>query len=126
MDIPNGKCEDAYAYVADIRRYQMAVFSLKQDRSWIIQHSYFHFDPVYVDFNIDGLNYQNSDGLFGITLGKITNSEGERTVYFHPLVSSKEFSVQNSVLKNESYVTSPKAFHAFKVIISKKNYKKIS
>lgn len=54
-------------------------------------------------------------GVFGMALGKISNSEGERTVYFHPFVSTKEFSVQNSVLKNESYVTSPKAYYAFKV-----------
>lgn len=118
--MPNGRCEDAYAYVADIRGYQMAIYTFKGDRSWVIQHSYFHFDPLLVDFNVDGINYQDSDGIFGIALGKPTNSAGERIVYFHPFASSKEFKVLNTVLKNEAYVTTKKAFHEFKVNDKKK------
>jgi Major royal jelly protein len=37
-------------------------------------------------------------------------------LYFHPLASSHEFSVANSVLKNESFCTSPDSFHQFKLL----------
>lgn len=37
----------------------------------------------------------------------------DRTVYFHPLASTKEFSVPNTVLKNEALVTSNRSFSSF-------------
>lgn len=40
----------------------------------------------------------------------------DRSLYFHALASTYEFSVSNSVLKNESFCTSPDAFHSFKVL----------
>lgn len=39
-----------------------------------------------------------------------------RTVYFHAFASTTEFSVPNVVLKNETFVTSRNAYHAFKVL----------
>lgn len=40
----------------------------------------------------------------------------DRTLYFHALVSANEFSVSNSVLKNESFSTSPTSYHAFSLL----------
>jgi Major royal jelly protein len=40
----------------------------------------------------------------------------DRTLYFHALASAFEFSVSNSVLKNETFCTSPDSFHNFKVL----------
>lgn len=40
----------------------------------------------------------------------------DRTVYFHAFASTTEFSVPNSVLKNESFVTSSKAYNAFAIL----------
>lgn len=89
---------------------------MKQQKSWCIKHNFFHFDPLQGDFNVGGINFQWTDGVFGMALGKISNPEGDRTVYFHPFASTKEFMVPNSVLKNETYVTGTKAYHAFKLL----------
>jgi hypothetical protein len=40
----------------------------------------------------------------------------DRTVYFHALASTKEFSVSNTVLKNETFATSPDAYYAFNLL----------
>lgn len=40
----------------------------------------------------------------------------DRTVYFHAMISSNEFSVSNTVLKNESLSTSSESFDAFKLV----------
>jgi len=40
----------------------------------------------------------------------------DRTLYFHALASTYEFSVANGVLKNESFSTSPASYHAYKVL----------
>jgi hypothetical protein len=40
----------------------------------------------------------------------------ERTLYFHALASSFEFSVSNTVLKNETFSTNPDSYHHFKVL----------
>lgn len=40
----------------------------------------------------------------------------DRTLYFHALASTNEFSVSNVVLKNESFCTSSDAFHSYKVL----------
>lgn len=37
-------------------------------------------------------------------------------MYFHALVSTNEFSVENYVLKNESFSTSPAAYHSFNLL----------
>lgn len=44
------------------------------------------------------------------------HSNSDRTVYFHAFSSTTEFSVPNSVLKNESFVTSSRAYRAFSVL----------
>lgn len=40
----------------------------------------------------------------------------DRTVFFHALASNKEFSVSNTVLKNETFATSTDAYHAYKLL----------
>lgn len=39
-----------------------------------------------------------------------------RTIYFHALSSTKEFTVSNRVLQNETHVTSPSAYYDFKLL----------
>lgn len=46
-------------------------------------------------------------------------TSSDRTLYFHALVSSNEFSVENAVLKNETFSTSPSSYHAFKFLGSR-------
>lgn len=40
----------------------------------------------------------------------------DRTVYFHALASTKEFSVPNTVLKNETFATSNDAYYAYTLL----------
>lgn len=44
------------------------------------------------------------------------NSFSDRTVYFHALASTKEFSVPNTVLKNETLATSNDAYYAYTLL----------
>jgi hypothetical protein len=43
-------------------------------------------------------------------------SSSDRTLYFHALASTFEFSVSNSVLKNETFCTSTDSFRHFKLL----------
>lgn len=51
----------------------------------------------------------------------LSTIHSDRTLYFHSLASTYEFSVANSVLKNESFSTNPSStlFHAFNVLGSR-------
>lgn len=94
----------------------MVVYDFKNDRSYRVKHNFFHFDPLQGDLTVGGVNFQWTDGVFGMALGTPTNDQGDRTVYFHALASTKEFSVPNTVLKNESFATSPEAYYAYTLL----------
>lgn len=47
---------------------------------------------------------------------KMFSRFSDRTVYFHALASTKEFSVPNTVLKNETWATSGDAYNDFKLL----------
>ena len=51
-------------------------FSLKSNKSWRLKHNFFHFDPLQGDYNVGGVNFQWTDGVFGMALGKPINDEG--------------------------------------------------
>ncbi|XP_031622828.1 protein yellow-like [Contarinia nasturtii] len=115
VDVPKQQCDNAYAYVPDLGGYGVVVYSFKENKSWRVKHNYFHFDPLEGDFLVGGVNFQWTDGVFGMALGKQTN-EGTRDVYFHALASTKEFSVPNYVLQNETRATSPQNYNDFKLV----------
>lgn len=94
----------------------MVVYDLKNDKSYRVKHNFFHFDPLQGDLTVGGVNFQWTDGVFGMALGKPTNDHGDRMVYFHALASTKEFAVSNTVLKNESFATSPEAYYAYTLL----------
>lgn len=64
VDTSKDKCDDAHAYLPDLGGYQVVVYSLKQDKSWCAKHNFFHFDPLQGDFNVQGINFQWTDGTF--------------------------------------------------------------
>lgn len=47
------------------------MYSWAANDSWRIKHNYFHFDPLKGDLNAGGVNFQWTDGVFGIALGPI-------------------------------------------------------
>lgn len=63
-------CDDAYAYLPDLGAYGVVVYSLKDDKSWRIKHNYFHFDPLNGDYQVRDVNFQWTDGVFGMALGR--------------------------------------------------------
>lgn len=63
-----------------------------------------------------GVNFQWTDGIFGVALSPV-KSDGYRTLYFHPLSSTKEFAVSTRIIQNKT-IASDK-YHEFKVLGSR-------
>ncbi|CAO1438219.1 unnamed protein product [Diamesa tonsa] len=116
VDTQRSRCDEAFAYVPDLGAYAVIVYDFKNDKSWRVKHNFFHFDPLQGNFDVGGVNFQWTDGVFGAALGKVTNDDGLRTVYFHALASTKEFTVPNSVLKNETFATSTDSYHSYSLL----------
>jgi hypothetical protein len=95
--------------------YGVVVYSFAEDKMWRVKHNYFHFDPLHGDYNIDGYNFQWTDGVFGMSLTPRL-ADGSRTVYFHALSSTKEFSVSNKVLQNETHALSSDSYFDFSLV----------
>lgn len=72
VDVPKDGCDDAFAYVPDLGAYATVVYSFKSDRSWRVKHNFFYFDPVNGDYNVGGVNFQWTDGIFSMALGEQT------------------------------------------------------
>ncbi|KAF4523350.1 hypothetical protein B566_EDAN005504 [Ephemera danica] len=108
LDVDGTMCssqeDDAFAYIADVWAFGMVVYSFKQDKSWRVEHEYFHPDPLACKFNATGISFRWLDGLFGIALSPLNREDptAVRTMYFHPMSSYREFSVPTSVIRNET------------------------
>ncbi|ERL92756.1 protein yellow [Dendroctonus ponderosae] len=114
VDVDKDKCDDAFAYIPDLGGYGLVVYSFKANESWRFKHNFFHFDPLHGDFNVGGVNFQWTDGIFGLALGP-KDLSGFRTVYFHPLASLNEFSVNSAILRNRSLANDPHIYNDFKL-----------
>lgn len=112
VDTDKSDCSDAFAYVPDLGGYGLVVYSLKENKSWRIKHNFFHFDPLMGDFNVGGVRFQWTDGIFALAVGN-KKPDQSKDVYFHALASTKEFVVSNRVLQNESYANSPEAYNDY-------------
>lgn len=115
VDADKGDCDNAFAYMPDLGGYQVIVYSLKDDKSWRIKHNFFHFDPLAGDYNVGGVNFQWTDGIFGMAVGKRVR-DGSKPIYFHAFSSTKEFMVSNRVLQNETYSQSPESYYDYKLM----------
>ncbi|XP_060808380.1 L-dopachrome tautomerase yellow-f2-like isoform X2 [Amyelois transitella] len=100
VDITDNDCDSAYAYIPELTTFGLIVFSLADRDSWRLSHNFFSFNPTAGNLNIGGQRFQWSDGVFSITLAA---SSGDcKAAYFHPLISTNEFSVSTCVLKNRT------------------------
>ncbi|XP_031623400.1 protein yellow-like [Contarinia nasturtii] len=115
VDVPKNGCDNAYAYIPDLGAYATVVYSFKSDRSWRVRHNFFYFDPINGDYNVGGVNFQWKDGIFALALGEQTD-QGTRTVYFHALSSTKEFSVPNYILQNETRALSAESYFDYSLV----------
>nr|CAD7571217.1 unnamed protein product [Timema californicum] len=101
-DVVPENCNTSFAYIPDLGEYGLIVYDWLNDDSWRVEHHYFHFDPLYGNYHVGGVNFQWTDGVFGLALSAADKINGSRTVYFHALSSTNEFAVSNEVLKNKN------------------------
>ncbi|XP_050424662.1 uncharacterized protein LOC126835860 [Adelges cooleyi] len=115
-DTTNKTCGDAYAYIPDLGAYGLVVYSFATNTSWRVKHHYFHFDPLAGNYHVGGMNFQWTDGIFGVALSPVRDN-GFRTLYFHPLSSTREFSVSTRILQNASIASD--SYYEYKVLGSR-------
>lgn len=86
VDIRNGRCNDAHAYITDVWRFGVVVFSLAKGRSWRTTNHFYFPNPEASDFTLNRLNFQWTDGVFGMSLSPV-NEPPDRLLFFHPMSS---------------------------------------
>lgn len=96
-------CSDLHAYISDTWRFGLLVFRQKDQSFWRFSHPFFYPDPLASNFTLHGLNFQWTDGIFGLALTPIDQVK-QRILFFHSLSSYREFYVPTSVLRDPSYV----------------------
>ncbi|XP_076684761.1 yellow-h isoform X2 [Andrena cerasifolii] len=99
VDIRNEDCGSAVAYASDVFRYGLLVYDLFKDTSFRIQHHFFYPDPLASKYELHGIKFQWTDGIFGIALSPM-DIHDDRTLFFHPMSSFREFAVSTSVLRD--------------------------
>lgn len=102
VDSRDARCRDLHVYMADAWRFGLIVFRAEDAAFWRFSHHTFYPDPLLSNYTLHGLNYQWSDGLFGMSLGKY--HANDRPLYYHSMSSSLEFTVMTSVIRNSSRV----------------------
>ncbi|XP_077299773.1 L-dopachrome tautomerase yellow-h isoform X2 [Arctopsyche grandis] len=100
-DMRGGKCDDVHVYFTDVWRFSLIVFRLRDEKFWSFSSHLFYPDPLASDYTVHGINFQWSDGIFGISLTPLKKN-GDRTLFFHPMSSYREFVIPASVLRNET------------------------
>ncbi|KAI5696323.1 hypothetical protein M8J75_011525 [Diaphorina citri] len=104
IDTRNPQCTRQYAYIADVSAYKLLVFDLERKESWRVSSNYFYPDPKWGTFDLNGVRFDMTDGLFGIGLGPLVN--GDRRVYFNALASVNEGWTLASILLNQTLLAS--------------------
>lgn len=82
----------------------------------LLQFVFSFLDPLAGEFNVSGITFQWTDGVFGIALSA-PDPDGYSTLYFHPLTSTREFSVNTRYLRNPELAST--SFHNFQVLGSR-------
>ncbi|KAJ0184320.1 hypothetical protein K1T71_000743 [Dendrolimus kikuchii] len=113
VDIIDNNCADTYAYIPDLTTFGIIVYSLRENDSWRLSHSYFHFNPTAGNLRISGQWFQWSDGIFSITLA---GSSRCKIAYFHPLISTTEFSVSTCLLTNRTASEDPNYWENYNIL----------
>ncbi|CAH2106440.1 unnamed protein product [Euphydryas editha] len=112
VDSRDAECRDLHVYIADAWRFGLIVFRMSDAAFWRFSHYTFYPEPLLSNYTLHGLNYQWSDGLFGMSLGQFYR--GDRPLYYHSMSSSLEFVVKTSVIRDPSRVNN--AVDEFKLL----------
>jgi Major royal jelly protein len=86
VDVRDGQCLDAFAYIFDVWRYGITVFSLRESTSWRTTNHLYFPNPLASDYTFAGLRFQWSDGAFGAALTE-KNEFNDRLMFYHPMSS---------------------------------------
>ncbi|XP_033223828.1 protein yellow-like isoform X2 [Belonocnema kinseyi] len=100
VDVRHGFCELAVAYISDVFRFGIVVYDLLTDSSFRMEHHFFYPDPLSARYNLHGLQFQWTDGIFGMALSPL-DIDHDRTIFFHPMSSFREFAVSTKVFKDK-------------------------
>jgi hypothetical protein len=63
------------------------VYDMAQGTSWRTTNHFYNPDPFASDYNYQGINFQWTDGVFGVTLSALNKPAGDRVLYYHPMSS---------------------------------------
>ncbi|XP_075973609.1 dopaminechrome tautomerase-like isoform X2 [Anticarsia gemmatalis] len=99
VDTRTSDCSDLHLYIADTWRFGLIVFREHDQRFWRFTHPLFYPDPLASNFTLHGLNFQWTDGIFGLALTPFDPLE-ERVLFFHAMSSHREFYVSTAVLRD--------------------------
>lgn len=102
IDVRENDCENAHAYITDVWRFGLVVFNLKTQRSWRIFDHLFYPDPLAAAYRLYDLEYEWTDGVFGIALSPNNKISDDRILYYHPMSSFREFYSYSSIVQNET------------------------
>ncbi|XP_058813325.1 L-dopachrome tautomerase yellow-f-like isoform X2 [Topomyia yanbarensis] len=106
VDVEAGSCDKAFAYIPDLVQAAIYVYSFETDRMWAFKHPSFQQNPDRANFHVAGFRFVWDDGIFSIALGKRDMLTHSRPVYYHPMVSTTEFTTNSETLQNESLANS--------------------
>ncbi|XP_050297849.1 protein yellow-like [Anthonomus grandis grandis] len=101
VDLRQGDCHDAYAYMADVWRFGIVVFRLADHHAWRITDHLFYPDPLAASYQLHHLKFEWMDGIFGMALSPEGDFHEDRILYFHPMSSFREFYVKTSYLRSD-------------------------
>ncbi|CAH1979422.1 unnamed protein product [Acanthoscelides obtectus] len=105
VDIRENDCINVHAYLTDVWRFGLVVFSLEKMRSWLITDHLFFPEPLAAAYKVHHLEFEWTDGLFALALSPTDKYTQDRILYFH---------VPTSVVCNETGWAMTK--HAFEVM----------
>lgn len=54
--VEENNCSDSFAYLSDLSHPAMVVYSLENDRSWIVEHNFFALDPLAGAMTVAGVS----------------------------------------------------------------------
>ncbi|XP_029671217.1 protein yellow-like [Formica exsecta] len=103
VDIRNNDCGSAVAYLSDVWRYGIVVYDFFKDTTFRVEHHFFYPDPLASRYELHGIKFQWTDGIFGIALSPV-DIRGDRTLFFHPMSSFREFAVSTSIFRDKGTV----------------------
>lgn len=102
IDVNKNDCGNAHAYVTDVWRFGLVVYSMKNGKSWRLFDHLFYPDPLAAAYQLNGLDWEWTDGVFGIALSPHREDTKDRILYYHPMSSFREFYSYASIVQNET------------------------